>query len=232
MLRLMSPGRRRPKFLRAGIAAIFGALVLGASLPTPAVAGPGANYPRTAANLTAEEQDIVRRMERYLNTITSLKARFVQVTEDGRYSEGKLYFQRPDKIRFEYAPPVPILIVANYDWVTYWDAELRQASKIPLSSTPLWILAREKISLSDKLTVTGVHRDAGVVRIGMVQTDDPDAGHVVMTFSMTPTSLRKWSITDTQGTTINVALFNAEKNVAIDPELFEFQDPTFLERND
>lgn len=227
MLRFKFLRHTRPTCIRITLAALFGAFLF-----TSVAAPVHADYKRTAARLTAEEKDIVRRMERYLNTITSLKAQFVQLTEDGRYSEGKLFFQRPDKIRFEYAPPVPILIVANYDWVTYWDAELEQASKIPMSSTPLWILAREKISFSDKITVTGVEKDAGVVRIGMIQTDEPDAGHVVMTFSMTPTTLRKWSITDAQGTTINVALFNAEKNIRLDRKLFEFRDPSFGKERD
>ena len=38
---------------------------------------------------------------------------FVQIGPDGRKSEGKLYVQRPGKIRFEYAQPATMEIVSD-----------------------------------------------------------------------------------------------------------------------
>lgn len=211
--------RRRPLL---SLAAIGFALGLGLAQPAPTVAADASAY---AAKLTAQDKKDIAEMERYLNKIHSMKARFVQITDDGRYSEGKLLMERPDKIRFEYSPPIPVLIVASYGWVTYYDSKLEQVSKVPLDSTPLWLLAREEIKFSGKVTVTGVERSAGVIRLGLVQTEDPEAGHVILTFSRAPMELRKWTITDPQGVTINVALFNMEKNVDIDEELFVFRDP-------
>lgn len=184
-----------------------------------------------AASLTEEDRAELRRVEKYFNALQSIKARFVQITDSGKYSEGKLYFRRPDKIRFEYEPPVPVLVVVSDGWVNYFDSELKQTTKVPLSETPLSFLTRPQVAFSGDVTVTDVERKPGVFRIEVAETSAPDTGRIVLTFSREPLELRKWTIVDAQGTTVNVALFNAEHNSSLDDALFQFRDPNFGKRN-
>jgi outer membrane lipoprotein-sorting protein len=44
-------------------------------------------------------------------------------------------------------------------------------------------------------------------------------------FSDRPFALRQWSIIDQQRKTINVALYNEQFGIALDPKLFVYQDP-------
>jgi outer membrane lipoprotein-sorting protein len=44
----------------------------------------------------------------YLMSVQTMIGDFVQVGPDGRRVEGKVYLQKPGRIRFEYNPPSPI----------------------------------------------------------------------------------------------------------------------------
>ena len=61
------------------------------------------------------------RITNYLNGIGSMQGTFVQVGPDGDLSEGNFYMRRPGRIRFEYNPPNPTLIVADGFWVGVYD---------------------------------------------------------------------------------------------------------------
>src|SRR5690554_6153799 len=88
-----------------------------------------------AGNLTAEDQADVQRIEAYLNSIGSMRARFLQVDSSGGNVQGTLYILRPGRLRFEYDAPSPILIVADGTWVHYHDKELDQTTRALISDT-------------------------------------------------------------------------------------------------
>ena len=86
-------------------------LILGAIVAVAApVAAPQASEP---AQLTQQDLDDLARLETYLRSIGTLEARFVQVSSDGGFARGTLWLDRPGRMRFEYDPPVPILLIAN-----------------------------------------------------------------------------------------------------------------------
>lgn len=179
-----------------------------------------------AIALTEDDRAEIRRIERYFNALRSIRARFVQISDTGRYAEGKLFFVRPDKLRFEYEPPVKLLVVANGGWITQYDGDMKQANRFPIINTPLQFLTKQQISFTAEVTITALERSAGVIRIEVVETKDPSTGRLTLTFSREPMELRKWTVVDQQGTTVNVALFNAEMNAEINPELFIYRDPS------
>lgn len=193
-----------------------------------------AGLPATAqqpapARLTAEDRADIDRIEAYLNGLMTLEARFLQVTSTGEYAEGKLYLQRPGRLRIEYDPPVPVLIVANRGLLTYYDKELEQVSHVPLGSTPAGVLVREKIALqSDEFVITGFARESQTLRLSLVRASDPLEGNLSLVLADRPLELKKWMVTDAQGVTTTVSLLDARVGGRLDPELFEFVDPNFF----
>jgi hypothetical protein len=103
----------------------------------------------TVAALSTEDLETIARLETYLNRITTLRARFVQVSSNGAVAEGDLYLSRPGRLRFEYDPPHPALLIANGVNLLYYDRDLEQASFLPLWETPLSFLLRERVDLSE-----------------------------------------------------------------------------------
>lgn len=210
-----------PALARAGGAVLI-ALALAA---VPLARDSVASRPQ-AAEIGSEARRDLARIERYLNGMTTVRARFLQVASNGQFAEGNIYIARPGNMRVEYDPPTPVLIVADGTWLIYYDQELEQVSYIPLKSTPVSILTRQDVSLTDgDLLVTDFTRDGGSLRVTVVQKDDPWSGSVTLVFDEDPMTLRKWTVVDAQGVEIQVSLVTARFDVPLDRDLFQFKDP-------
>ena len=176
------------------------------------------------AALDSEESKAVEKAQRYLNGISTLQSRFVQISSNGAYAEGEVFIRRPGRMRFEYDPPHPVLLIADGVNLLYYDKQLKQASFIPLWETPLWFLIRKKVDLADKVEVSQVNQEAGVLRLTLEEKGAGENGRVTLVFSDHPFALRKWEVVDAQGVTTQVALVNPQFGVAIDKDLFDYGD--------
>lgn len=166
----------------------------------------------------------VARVERYLNDITTLDSRFVQFSGQG-IAEGRIILSRPGDMRIEYEPPVPVLMVASGIILMYHDRDLVQTSYLPVSETPASFLLDENIQLSDDVAITGFERGPASIRLTILQTDEPDAGSVTLTFEDAPLRLVKWHVKDAQGNEVDVALLEPQFGVEVDGDLFSLLDP-------
>ncbi len=177
------------------------------------------------ATLDRDESRALAAAERYLNAIASLKADFLQVAPEGDLAEGVIYLRRPGRLRVEYAPPVPVLIVGDGFLLHYHDMELGQVNEWPIFDTPLGVLTSEEVRFNDDLVVTALLRRAGHLEITVAQGGDPGAGSLTLIFETDPLVLRQWRVTDAQGLVTTVSLLGLETNIALRPALFVFDDP-------
>ena len=169
-------------------------------------------------------QDL-ERIESWLNGLRSLRADFVQFAPDGGRATGKLLFKRPDKMRLDYDPPSPVLIIANGWEVTYYDRKLDQTSAMLTSATPLAFLLEDEISFAGDVTVTDYARADGQIRVTVVETGEEDEGSITLFFEQDPIALRRWAVTDAQGLTTHVILDDVELGVPIQDDVFRFRNP-------
>ena len=206
-------------------------LVVGLLVAAAAVVGRGAAAPPDARLSAADRADIAR-IETYFNGIETMRARFLQATSTGAYSEGTFSLWRPGRMRIEYDPPVPILIVADGRSLVYHDKKLMQVSYLGIDDSPAGLLLAERVSLSDTVTVTRLERGARALRVTVVKKDDPLAGSLTFVFEDQPLIFRKWIIADTQGVETTVSLLGPRFGAPLDPELFRFVDPTQFKSDD
>lgn len=178
-----------------------------------------------AADPQATREDALARIESYLNELSSLRASFVQIAPDGATSTGRLYYERPDKMRLDYDPPNDIEIIANGVTLVYRDRRLGQENRLFASQTPLGFLLEDEIRLDDGLEVTGFERRGGELAVSLVQADDPNEGQVTLAFREQPLQLRNWAVTDAQGLTTQIFLEDIETGVALDDDLFLTREP-------
>ena len=78
------------------------------------------------AALTPEEAEAVSKVQRYLNGISTLQSRFVQISSNGAYAEGEVFIRRPGRMRFEYDPPHPVLLIADGTNLLYYERSSRR----------------------------------------------------------------------------------------------------------
>ena len=178
---------------------------------------------------TQQDRGDIARIEAYLDTLRTLKARFLQVAPNGAISQGTAWLERPGRMRFQYDPPSPLLLVAGHGLVVFHDNQLNQTSNIPLSQTPLGILLAENVKLSGDVTVTGMQRLPGQIQVSVVRTASPGDGTLTLIFADNPLVLRQWTVLDAQHQETRVTLYNVETGSSFDPKLFEFIDPRFFQ---
>lgn len=184
----------------------------------------------TAARAQALDRAALGRVEAYLNAMTTLRARFLQVAQNGASAQGSAWIWRPGRMRFDYDPPEPMLLVASGGQVMMYDRELRQPTTVPASSTPLGLLLRPEIRLSGDITVTATERRGGFLHVTLHRTGAPAEGRLTLSFEETPMQLRQWTVVDAQARETRVTLYEIDTIARPDPRMFDFNDPRFLDQ--
>ena len=198
-------------FRTASLALTFG-------LATPAAA-------KLAESLVLSKQGTtdLMRVQKHLNSSKTFKARFLQVSSNGEYAEGQIFLQRPGRLRLIYDDPNPLLVVADGKHISFIDRNIDTATTLYLSMTPADLMLRESIGFfGNDVIVTSVNRTPGVIRIGLINTAEPDAGSIELVFSDRPMELRKWTVTDAQGIKTTVSLLGPTFDVPLNPNLFKY----------
>ena len=173
-----------------------------------------------AATLTPADRGWVERVQQTLAGITTLKAHFLQIAPDGRTSQGTAWLDRPGRMRFEYARPSPLLLVAGGGKLVFNDSELKQTTSLPLEKTPLGLLLRPNLTLSGDVTLTAFHHADGQLQLTLVRTASPGEGSLTLIFSDQPLALRSWSVIDAQGRQTRVDLDSIMLGVSLPQSLF------------
>ncbi len=200
---------RRRKFLLLGLAATTLAITPRALM----------------ADATMPDRVFIARIEAYLNAISTMRASFLQIASTGELARGTFYLRRPGRIRIEYAPPSPVLIVADGHRLTYYDKELESANVAPIDDTLAGFLARERISFNDDVTITAFARDRGTARVTVARRKEPEGGSLTLVFDDNPIQLRQWEVIDPQGVRTRVALEAPEFGMPLADALFEISEP-------
>lgn len=179
---------------------------------------------------TMEEKTLkartVARLEAYLSGITTIRAKFNQIAPNGDVSSGVFTLKRPGKMRWQYNPPIPILLVSDGGTITYYDSDLGQVNYIDMDDTLASFLARKDILLnSPAIELKEFSAAANAIRVTVVERAKPTEGSLMLEFSDNPLALRFMNVTDASGNTTRVQLQNAEFGVPLADSQFVFKDP-------
>jgi len=195
--------------------------------------------PAAADNAALDDDDraAIARAEAYLNSVTTLQARFVQLDASGEAATGRLQVKRPGRMRFDYDPPTPILLVSRGTELVYYDRDLKTATRLDWEDTPAWFLLADRVSLAPggPYRVVDVHRAPGVLVFTAVDADAPEDGRIVVSFADRAGTLKLagWVAVDALGQPTRVTLFNLAANQPVDDKAFVFDEPVgALERQD
>ena len=168
----------------------------------------------------------------YFNSFTNLTSDFIQVGADGRRLEGKLYIQRPGKLRFEYKAPATIEVIADGTSVAIRDRKLATQDLYTIGQTPLKFLLKDKIDLSRDTTVKRVTSSRDAVNL---QLEDKSTlggtSKITLQYDRVANVLRQWIIVDPQGYETSVAIFNVDTQRRHEQRLFVIDYQRVLENN-
>lgn len=197
----------------------FGRLAAGAALATA--------LPLPALAAVENQAQVLAEVERYLNEITTLDARFVQLNQDGTTATGQFQLKRPQFARIAYDDPATILVARGQKY-QFWDAEVGQFYEGPVNASPVSVLLHPEIDLDEVAEVLDVNRDKGLLMVTMRPTEDPGAGLLTLVFEENPTRLRQWYVKDAQGYVTRVTLVDSAFGVEISNSIFDIDHQSLI----
>lgn len=170
------------------------------------------------------EKPSVERVNGYFNAMSTLIADFTQTGPDGRKYNGKLYIQRPGKMKFEYQPPSPLEIISDGRTVAVRDRKANTQDDYLVGQTPLKFLLRDNIDVSRDSKVISLNQ-AGSDAVLLLEDRATVGGtsRIKLTFDNASMALKGWVVTDPQGYDTRVALANL--NTATKPSASLFVVP-------
>lgn len=198
---------------------------------TPAPAPAASAIERNAAPPKVPTQDAataVQRANAWLNSSRTLVADFVQISADGRKTEGELFVQKPGRLRFEYASPATLQIIADGTSVAIRDKRLATQDLYFIGQTPLKFLLKEQIDIGRDTKILGVTNDAKTTAI-LIEDKATFGGtsRIKLVFDAQTSALRQWTVVDPQGYETLVSLSNVDTSSKPPADLFKIEMQRF-----
>lgn len=196
-------------------------------LPAFAIAGPA--FFGAASPAFAQSAAPLAAVSAHLEAMKTMTADFSQTGQNGRTLTGKLTLARPGRIRFQYQPGVPLLVVSDGRSLTMIDYQVAQVSRWPVRSTPLGVLLDPS---RDPARFARVLPSADPNRLNVEAKDPKHPEYGVMTLSFRKDGagpaglvLQGWTVLDAQNNRTTVLLSNQRFNVPVSDNAFRYRDP-------
>jgi outer membrane lipoprotein-sorting protein len=183
-----------------------------------------ASLPAFAAEplkLTPEQQTAINAISDYLNSFKTLQGEFTQVSPKGNMSQGIFYIAKPGKMRFEYAPPNPFLIVSDGTWLTIKNVKKEKGDQFPLSQTPLRLVLGDKVDIAGDTNIIDFQDQDGMTTVTLEDKKSTlGSGQLTLVYDQARKALQQWIVTDGKGRKTTVSLENMQAGIEPDPQLF------------
>jgi outer membrane lipoprotein-sorting protein len=181
---------------------------------TPAKVSGKSSAPQT-------QDEAVERLNSYFNGFATLQADFIQFSADGRRLEGKLYIQRPGKMRFEYRAPVTTEVIADGTSVAIRDKKLATQDIYSIGQTPLKFLVKERMDLARDSVVMGAGTKGDILSVRIEDRSTlGGTSKITLNYDITANELRGWVVIDPQGYETTVSVYNLDTQRRPDPKNF------------
>jgi len=186
---------------------------------------PGVHATALPGILSAADKSDLGRVSAALDAVRTLEGTFVQIGPEGHVDQGRFFIQKPGRMRFEYAPPNPTLIVSDGRWVAVQNRQLNTMDRYALWTTPLDLILSDDIDLRANSEIVGVEHQQGQLVIDARSHGNRVNGDISLVFSEPDLALKQWTVTDAQGLLTTVSVRGLKAGVRLDPALFVIGRP-------
>lgn len=185
------------------------------------------------------EQEAIKNIKSYIQDIQSVAISFEQSDMQGARATGILIINKPYRFRVNYFKPFPLLIVGNKNYVSVYDYEMENLSRISAEENIFNFLFIDQINFDNQIKVLSVKEEAGHYKLGLSHLDSGKISEIL--FNKSSRNIETIKIIEENNiitfyfkitkkiTNINNKLFMIK-----DPDIFgkpEYLDKQHLEKN-
>jgi outer membrane lipoprotein-sorting protein len=180
-----------------------------------------ATGPATAQDriLSPEEDILIQEINDHNSAIRTMAGRFLQIDSVGTRTEGTFFLERPNKVRFRYAPPSREEIISTGKGFYVIDRREETSNVYAQEHVPLRQFLQEKIDLRTSNILDVVETDT---HASITISDETPIGvvEVALIFDKETKDLAQWVLTEPSGAELTFSLFDIVKNVDIPKAIF------------
>ncbi|HZV11231.1 MAG TPA: outer membrane lipoprotein carrier protein LolA [Novosphingobium sp.] len=163
-----------------------------------------------------------------LRGIDTLRADFTQTDADGRQVKGVLSLKRGGKIRFQYQPGYPVLIIGDGRALTVVDTEMKQVQRWPVGDSPLGALLDPRKDVARFGRVVPGY-DPRLLTVEVRDRGHPEYGTLNLLFVRKAEApggleLAGWTTMDAQNRRTVIRLAGHHYGLALAEDLFRYTD--------
>jgi outer membrane lipoprotein-sorting protein len=174
-----------------------------------------------ALSLSPDQEKAINAISDFLNSFKTMQGEFTQVSPKGNLSRGVFYIAKPGKMRFEYAPPNPFLIVSDGTWLTVKNVKKEKGDQFPLSQTPLRLVLANKVDILKDTKILDYQDQDGIISVTLEDKKNTlGSGQLTLVFDQARKALQQWVVVDGKGRRTTVTLENVVAGIEADPKLF------------
>ena len=164
-----------------------------------------------------------------LRAVPSMRADFIQIDANGARVSGVLTLKAPKRLRFQYQPDYPVLMVSDGRALTMIDYQARQVQRWPLHYTPIGLLLEEGRDVAHYARVVP-SAEPGVIAILLHDKHHRENGDMTLYFSRKPGvpggyEITGWDVLDAQNRETRLRLYHQTYGVAVPDSAFTWTDP-------
>ena len=176
------------------------------------------------ASPVAAEKISLNEISSYFNAMTTAEAQFLQITDTGETSTGRLFIRRPGRIRFEYDPPEATLVVVGGGQVAVFDPKSRdEPLRFPLRHSPLNLVLEREVDLAQRDMVVAHFEVESQTAVTLQDPENPDYGFIQLIFNDNPVQLHQWVVQDNSGGQTHIILDSLTEGGKLSNILFNIQ---------
>jgi outer membrane lipoprotein-sorting protein len=171
--------------------------------------------------ITPEQATSINAISKFINSFKTMQGEFTQISPKGNLSRGVFYIAKPGKMRFEYAPPNPFLIVSDGKWLTIKNTKKEKGDQFPLSQTPLRLVLGEKVDILKDTNIIEFEEQDGLTSVTLEDKKSTlGGGQLTLVYDQNRKALQQWVVIDGKGRRTTVTLENMVAGIKTDPKLF------------
>ena len=130
----------------------------------------------------ASEKEIVNNIKSYIQNIQSVAINFDQSDTQGTKASGILVINKPYKFRVNYFKPFPLLIVGNKNYVSVYDYEMENLSRISAEENIFNFLLIDQINFDNQFEIISAKEENGCYKLELSHLDSGKISEILFKF--------------------------------------------------